>query len=68
MSTLNKENINACKQLACESVFNIKLPQPESKVLKTEQNYINGMYVSQPKKRDNIQRPAVAVDLNLRKS
>lgn len=40
--------------MACELVFNIKLPQPETKVVKTEQNYINGMYVAQPKKRDNV--------------
>lgn len=52
--------------MACELVFNIKLPQPESKVIKTEQNYINGMYVSQPKKRDNVERPSVAMDLSKR--
>ena len=37
-------------------------------MVKTEQNYINGMYVSQPKKRDNVERPAVNVDLSLKKS
>lgn len=40
--------------MACECVFGIKMPQPESRTVKTEQNYINGMYVSHPKKRDNI--------------
>jgi hypothetical protein len=50
--------------MACELVFNIKLPQPESKVVKTEQNYINGMYVSQPKKRDNVERLPVKVDFS----
>jgi hypothetical protein len=45
-------------------VFNIKLPQPENKVVKAEQNYINGMYVAQPKKRDNVERLPVTVDLS----
>ena len=58
------QNIDQAKEMACELVFNIKLPQPESKVVKTEQNYINGMYVAQPKKRDNVERPAVKVDLS----
>lgn len=49
-------------------MFGIKIPQPESKVVKTEENYINGMYVSQPKKRDNIERPSVHVDLKLKPS
>jgi len=46
------ENIDKVKEMACELVFNIKLPQPETKALKTEQNYINGMYVAKPKRRD----------------
>ena len=54
MSTLQNENIDKAKEMACELVFNIKLPQPETKALKTEQNYINGMYVAQPKKRDDV--------------
>lgn len=54
--------------MACESVFNIKLPQPENKAVKSEQNYLNGMYISQPKKRDNVNRPSVKVDLSLKKS
>ncbi len=58
------EHINEAKEMACELVFNIKLPQPETKVVKSEQNYINGIYVAQPKKRDNISRPSVTVALS----
>lgn len=54
--------------MACNCVFGIKMPQPESRTVKTQQNYINGMYVSQPKKRDNIERPSVKVDLKLKPS
>lgn len=50
--------------MACELVFNIKLPQPETKAIKTEQNYINGMYVAQPKKRDNVDRAPTKVNLS----
>ena len=64
ISTLKMEHIIEAKEMACELVFNIKLPQPESKVIKTEQNYINGIYVSHPKKRDNVQRPSTTVDLS----
>ena len=58
------EHINEAKEMACELVFNIKLPQPETKVVKSEQNSINAISVAQPKKRDNISRPSVTVDLS----
>lgn len=35
ISTLKLEGIDVARQMACELVFNIKLPQPESKVVKT---------------------------------
>lgn len=66
ISTLQMENLDKVKEMACELVFNIKLPQPETKALKTEQNYINGMYVAQPKRRDEVERPAVTIDLSKR--
>ena len=52
--------------MACEEVLKLKLPVSESKLIKSEDNYINGMYVSQPKKRDNVERPAVEVDRSLK--
>ncbi len=35
ISTLLLENLDKAKQLACELVFNIKLPQPETKAIKS---------------------------------
>ena len=36
----------------------------ESKLLKNENQYLNGLYISEPKKRDDISRPPVEVDLS----
>lgn len=44
----------------------LKQTVPEKYRIKAEDNYINGVYVAQPKKRDNIERPPVTVDLSLR--
>jgi len=42
----------------------IKLAVPDSKIIKNEENYISGLYVAKPVKRDNLERPAVTVDLS----
>ncbi len=47
-------------------VMALKQTVPEKYRIKAEDNYINGVYVAQPKKRDNIERPPVTVDLSLR--
>jgi nucleolar GTP-binding protein len=52
--------------MACELVMGIKQNIPEKYIIKSEETYLNGMYVAQPKKRDNYERPAVKVDLSLK--
>lgn len=42
----------------------IKMPVQESSVIKSQGNYISGLYVSIPQKRDNVERPPVTVDLS----
>jgi hypothetical protein len=44
----------------------VKQAIPEKYKMKAEESYINGIYVAQPKKRDNIERPPVTVDFNLK--
>ena len=44
----------------------LKQSIPEKYKLKSEENYINGIYVAQPKKRDNIERPPVTVDRSMK--
>ncbi len=51
---------------ACEAVLNLKQVVPDKYKIKSEESYLNGMYVAQPKKRDNIERPPVTVDLSLK--
>ena len=46
--------------------MNIKQTVPEKYKIKAEETYINGMYVAKPKKRDEIERPPVEVDLSQR--
>ena len=46
--------------------MNIKQSIPEKYKIKGEEQYLNGMYVSQPKKRDNVERPAVTVDFSMK--
>lgn len=42
----------------------IKMAVPDSKLIKSEENYIAGLYVAKPQKRDDVDRPAVTVDLS----
>ena len=42
----------------------IKIPVPDSNILKTDSNYVAGLYVAIPQKRDNINRPPVTVNLS----
>lgn len=42
----------------------LKLAVPESKIIKSEENYLTGMYVAKPTPRDNVERPPVQVDLS----
>ena len=42
----------------------IKIPVPDSNILKTDSNYVAGLYVAIPHKRDNINRPPVTVNLS----
>lgn len=44
----------------------VKQAIPEKYKMKAEESYINGIYVAQPKKRDNIERPPVTVDFSLK--
>lgn len=44
--------------------MNIKQTVPEKYKIKAEETYINGMYVAKPKRRDEIERPPVEVDLS----
>lgn len=53
-----------CKEMACAEVMKLKIPVPESQVIKTDGSYVSGLYVAMPKKRDNVERPAVQVDLS----
>lgn len=46
--------------------MSLKQTVPEKYKVKSEQNYINGIYIAQPKKRDTIERPPVKVDLSLK--
>ncbi len=66
MSTLLGEGIEEVKKKACESVMGVKQSIPEKYKVRSEESYINGVYVAMPKKRDNIERPSVKVDLSLR--
>lgn len=54
ISTLEKIGIDDARSKACEAVMNIKQTIPEKYKIKGEDNYLNGMYVAQPKRRDNI--------------
>lgn len=66
ISTLEKIGIEDAKAKACESVLNIKQTIPDKYKVRAEESYLNGMYVSQPKKRDNVERPAVKVDFSMK--
>lgn len=66
ISTLEKVGIDAAKVKACEAVLDIKQAVPDKYKIKSEESYLNGMYVAQPKKRDNVERPATQVDFSLR--
>jgi len=66
ISTLEKIGVEEAKVKACEYVLSLKQTVPEKYKIKSEETYLNGLYVAQPKKRDNIERPAVSVDLSLR--
>lgn len=66
ISTLEKIGVEEAKTKACELVMNIKQTVPEKYKIKAEETYINGMYVAKPKKRDEIERPAVEVDFSQR--
>lgn len=50
--------------MACAEVMKIKMPVPDSNLIKTDSNYISGLYVAIPQKRDNVDRPPVTVDLS----
>lgn len=63
---MNKIGIDEAKAKACEAVLGIKQTVPEKYKIKSEENYLNGIYVAQPKKRDNIERPAVTVDRSMK--
>jgi hypothetical protein len=58
--------VEDAKMKACEAVLNLKQVVPDKYKIKSEESYLNGMYVAQPKKRDNIERPPVTVDLSLK--
>lgn len=64
ISTLQKMNIEEAKVKACEAVMVIKQTVPEKYKIRGEDNYLNGMYVAQPKRRDNVERPPVTVDFS----
>lgn len=42
----------------------IKMPVPDSNIIKKDTNYVSGLYVAVPQKRDNVERPPVTVDLS----
>ena len=54
ISTLHKQGIEEAVGKACEAVMSLKQTIPEKYKMKSEENYLNGIYVAQPKKRDNI--------------
>ena len=61
---MEKIGIDEAKIKACEAVLSIKQTIPEKYKIKGEDNYLNGMYVAQPKPRDNIERKPVSVDFS----
>lgn len=42
----------------------IKMPVPDSNIIKNDGSYVSGLYVAMPQKRDNVDRPPVKVDLS----
>ena len=40
------------------------MPVPDSNIIKKDGNYVAGLYVAVPQKRDNVQRPPVTIDLS----
>ena len=66
MSTLEQIGVEEVKIKACEAVMGVKQTIPEKYRIKSEENYLNGIYVAQPKPRDNVARPPVTVDFSLK--
>lgn len=51
--------------MACAEVMKIKMPVPDSAIIKRDgANYVSGLYVAMPQKRDNVERPPVTIDLS----
>ena len=65
-STLHKVGIEEARKQACEAILGLKQTIPEKYQIKSEEKYLKGIYVATPKKRDNIERPAVNIDLSLK--
>lgn len=65
VSTLNKDGTDNLRDMACElilkqrSVANIDSLTGGNKVMKNEEAVLRGIYIAQPKPRDNKERPSV---------
>lgn len=62
VSTLEGIGIEEAKTKACETVMGVKQSIPDKYKIKSEESYLNGVYVAKPKKRDNIERPPVTIE------
>jgi nucleolar GTP-binding protein len=58
MSNISGDGINDVKSKACDILLDYRLTQ-KSKDPKKEQGILNRLHITEPKKRDNIDRPAI---------
>lgn len=56
MSNISGDGINDVKSKACDILLDYRLTQ-KSKDPKKEQAILNRLHISEPKKRDNVERP-----------
>ena len=61
MSNTSGDGISDVKSKACDILLDHRLTQ-KSKDPKKEQSIMNRLHIAQPKKRDDIERPAVIPD------
>ena len=57
MSNITGDGITDVKQKACDILLDHRLTQ-KSKDPKKQEAILNRMHISQPKKRDNVERPS----------
>ena len=65
MSNLSGDGIQDVKSKACDILLDYRLTQ-KSKDPKKAEAILNRLHISEPKKRDNIDRPAIVPDSVIR--